>query len=275
MWLARLTEMGLLRPGFVPPKAIRDLRDYTRARTRLVHERTRCWQRLEKLLEGALVKVSVASKLTTVSAQDMIKALIAGERDPRKLAALARGKMKAKHDDLVEALDGLFDDHHGEQARPAPIASGSASAKADQLGGLPGRCGNVPARSLPRPLCFLQLERRPVPRQHVPPGPLGSRGGLSGFQIHRRPLRISALATTHRALPSLDVCGRSTRSDQKRLEPRAWHLAATMIRKPRDLGRSGSSDPRSQRVIGRDLADLTLKAILVARVHFGLTRASA
>ncbi len=118
MWLARLTEMGLLRAGFVPPKAIRDLRDYTRARARLVRERTRCWQRMEKLLEGALVKVSaVASKLTTVSAQDMIKAMIAGERDPRTLAALARGKMKAKHDDLVEALDGMFDDHHGELAR--------------------------------------------------------------------------------------------------------------------------------------------------------------
>jgi hypothetical protein len=49
-WLARLTEMGLLRASFVPPKAIRDLRDYTRARTRLVQERTRCFQRLEKLL---------------------------------------------------------------------------------------------------------------------------------------------------------------------------------------------------------------------------------
>jgi len=47
MWLARLTEMGLLRPGFVPPKPIRDLRDYTRARAKLVRERTRCWQRLE------------------------------------------------------------------------------------------------------------------------------------------------------------------------------------------------------------------------------------
>ena len=117
MWLARLTELGLLRASFVPPKAIRDLRDYTRARTRLVHERTRCWQRLEKLLEGALVKVSsVASKLTTLSAQDMIKAMIAGERDPQVLAALARGRMKAKHDDLVQALDGMFDDHHGELA---------------------------------------------------------------------------------------------------------------------------------------------------------------
>jgi transposase len=117
MWLARLTELGLLRASFVPPKAIRDLRDYTRARTRLVQERTRCWQRLEKLLEAALVKVSsVASKLTTLSAQDMIKAMIAGQRDPQVLADLARTRMRAKHDDLVQALDGMFDDHHGELA---------------------------------------------------------------------------------------------------------------------------------------------------------------
>jgi transposase len=118
MWLARLTEMGLLRPSFVPPAAIRDLRDYTRARARLIRERTRCFQQLEKLLEGALVKISsVASKLTTLSAQDMIKAMIAGQRDPRVLAGLARTRMKAKHDDLVQALDGMFDDHHGELAR--------------------------------------------------------------------------------------------------------------------------------------------------------------
>jgi len=116
-WLARLTEMGLLRASFVPPAAIRELRDYTRARARLVRERTRCWQRLEKLLEGALVKVSaVASKLTTVSARDMITAMIAGQRDPEVLAGLARGRMKARHDDLVAALDGMFDDHHGELA---------------------------------------------------------------------------------------------------------------------------------------------------------------
>ncbi|MBV9093120.1 MAG: IS110 family transposase [Streptosporangiaceae bacterium] len=117
-WLARLTEMGLLRASFVPPKAVRDLRDYTRARTRLVQERTRCFQRLEKLLESALIKVSpVASKLTTLSAQDMIAAMIAGQRDPKALAGLARGKMKAKHHDLVQALDGMVDDHHGELAQ--------------------------------------------------------------------------------------------------------------------------------------------------------------
>jgi transposase len=134
MWLARLTEMGLLRPGFVPPKAIRDLRDYTRARAKLAHERTRCWQRLEKLLEGALIKLSsVASKLTTLSAQDMIKAMIAGERDPRTLAALARRTMKAKHDALVEALDGMFDDHHGELAQLLLDQIASLDAKIAQL----------------------------------------------------------------------------------------------------------------------------------------------
>jgi transposase len=118
MWLARLTEKGLLRPSFVPPAQIRELRDYTRARTHLVQDRTRCWQRLEKLLEDALIKVSaVASKMTTVSVRDMIEALIGGERDPRVLAGLARGRMKAKHDALVEALTGVFDDHHAQIAQ--------------------------------------------------------------------------------------------------------------------------------------------------------------
>ena len=136
-WLARLTEMGLLRASFVPPKAIRDLRDYTRARARLVQERTRCWQRLEKLLESALVKLSsVASKLTTVSAQDMIKAMIAGQRDPKVLAALARTGMKAKHDELVEALDGMFDDHHGELA----------ALLLDQIAVLDGKISQLNAR---------------------------------------------------------------------------------------------------------------------------------
>jgi len=117
MWLARLTENGLLRPSFVPPAPVRVLRHYCRARTHLVQDRTRCWQRLEKLLEDALIKVSsVASKLTTLSAQDMIKAMIAGERDPQVLAGLARGRMRAKHAALADALAGMFADHHAELA---------------------------------------------------------------------------------------------------------------------------------------------------------------
>jgi len=118
VWLAKLTEKGLLRPSFVPPAEIRRLRDYTRLRVDLIHDRTRYWQRLEKLLEDALIKVSsVASTMVTLSTRDMIEALIAGERDPYRLADLARGKMKAKRSELVTALDGRFDEHHAELAR--------------------------------------------------------------------------------------------------------------------------------------------------------------
>ncbi len=113
-----MTEKGLLRPSFVPPAPIRRLRDYTRLREDLTRDRSRYWQRLEKLLEDALIKVSsVASTLDTLSTRDMIEALIAGERDPRRLAALARGRMRAKRSELISALDGRFDDHHAELAR--------------------------------------------------------------------------------------------------------------------------------------------------------------
>ena len=118
VWLAKLTEKGLLRPSFVPPAPIRQLRDYTRLRVDLTRERTRYWQRLEKLLEDALIKVSaVASTLDTLSVRDMLAGLIAGERDPRRLADLARGRMKIKRAALIEALTGRFDDHHAELAR--------------------------------------------------------------------------------------------------------------------------------------------------------------
>jgi transposase len=93
VWLAKLTEKGLLRPSFVPPKQIRTLRDYTRMRVDLIGERTRYWQRLEKLLEDSLIKVSsVASTLTTASTRDMIEALIAGERNPRVLPRAGPGQ---------------------------------------------------------------------------------------------------------------------------------------------------------------------------------------
>jgi transposase len=118
VWQAKCTERGLLRPSFVPPAEIRALRDYTRLRTDLTRERTRHYSRLEKLLEDALIKVSaVASSIDTLSVRDMIEALIAGERDPQVLAGLARGKMRAKHDRLVQALTGNFDTHHAELAR--------------------------------------------------------------------------------------------------------------------------------------------------------------
>ena len=118
VWLAKLTEKGLLRPSFVPPAPIRRLRDYTRLRTDLTHDRSRQVQRLEKLLEDALIKLSaVATDIMGVSGRAMIEALIAGQRDPKVLAGLARGRMKTKHSALLAALDGRFDDHHAELAR--------------------------------------------------------------------------------------------------------------------------------------------------------------
>src|SRR6476619_7992716 len=118
VWLAKIHREGAAAASFVPPAPIRQLRDYTRLRVDLTRERSRYWQRLEKLLEDALIKVSaVASTLDTLSVRDMIEALIAGERDPGRLADLARGKMKAKRSELIAALDGRFDDHHRELAR--------------------------------------------------------------------------------------------------------------------------------------------------------------
>jgi transposase len=118
VWLAKLTERGMLRPSFVPPAEIRQLRDYTRLRLDLTRDRSRHVQRIEKLLEDALIKLStVATDIMGKSGRAMLEALIAGQRDPKVLASLARGKMKAKHAALVEALTGRFDDHHAELAR--------------------------------------------------------------------------------------------------------------------------------------------------------------
>jgi transposase len=118
----------------VPPAPIRELRDYTRLREDLTRERSRYWQRLEKLLEDALIKVSsVTSTLNLLSVRDMLEALIAGERDPRRLADLARGRLKAKHSALIAALDGRFDAHHAELARMLLDQIDALTARIEQL----------------------------------------------------------------------------------------------------------------------------------------------
>ena len=134
VWLAKLNERGMLRPSFVPPVEIRRLRDYTRLRTDLTRDRTRHVQRLEKLLEDALIKLSsVASDIMGASGRAMIEALIAGERDPRVLAELSRGRMRVKRPRLVRALSGRFDDHHAELARLLLDQIDALTAHIDQL----------------------------------------------------------------------------------------------------------------------------------------------
>ncbi len=113
VWLATVVERGMCRPSLVHPQPIRRLRDLTRYRRTLVREQTREKQRLEKLLEDAQIKLSsVISDIFGVSGRQMIEAMIAGQRNPRVLAQLAKGRMRPKIDVLVEALTGHFDDHH-------------------------------------------------------------------------------------------------------------------------------------------------------------------
>lgn len=112
-WLAQLLEVGLLRGSFVPPPVIRQLRDLTRYQKRLIQDRTREANRVAKVLEDAVIKLgSVASDVLGASGRAMIEALIAGERDPDRLAQLAKGKLRNKIPELVKALNGRFDEHH-------------------------------------------------------------------------------------------------------------------------------------------------------------------
>jgi transposase len=103
-----------VRPSFVPPRPIRQLRDLTRYRKAVIEERGREAQRLHKVLEDAGVKLaSVASKTLTKSGRAMLEALIAGQHDPHALAELAKGRMRAKIPQLREALTGRLGAHHG------------------------------------------------------------------------------------------------------------------------------------------------------------------
>lgn len=113
-WLAQIGAHGLLRASFVPPPRVRQLRDLTRTRTQIVRERAREVARLEKLLEGAGIKLSsVISDLTGKSGRAMLLALADGERDPQVLAGLAHLRMRGKQAQLVQALTGFFTTHHG------------------------------------------------------------------------------------------------------------------------------------------------------------------
>ena len=112
-WICQLVEHGLVRPSFVPPREIRELRDLTRYRKAQIEERTREVQRMEKTLQDAGIKLSsVASKVLGVSGRLMLEAMISGTHDPEVLAELAKGKLRNKLPALREALEGRFTGHH-------------------------------------------------------------------------------------------------------------------------------------------------------------------
>lgn len=132
-WICQLVEHGLVRPSFVPPRPIRELRDLTRYRKAQIEERGREAQRLDKVLQDAGIKLSsVATDILGKSGRDMLAALVSGTRDPEVLAELARGRLRAKLPALREALTGRFDAHHA-------LIVGEILAKLDYLDEAIGR----------------------------------------------------------------------------------------------------------------------------------------
>ena len=111
-WLAELMLHGLLKPSFIPPPAQRALRELTRYRTRLVQERARVVNRVQKLLEGANIKLSsVVTDVMGVSARAMLAEIVAGQTDAALMADLARGRMRNKIPELEKALTGIVRSH--------------------------------------------------------------------------------------------------------------------------------------------------------------------
>lgn len=108
-WLATLLRVGLLRKSFVPPRDIRELRDLTRYRTQVIRQRAQECNRIQKLLEDCNIKLSgVATDILGKSGRDMLESLARGVDDPKELAELAQGKMRAKIPALEEALRGVL-----------------------------------------------------------------------------------------------------------------------------------------------------------------------
>jgi transposase len=133
-WIADLLAHGLIRASFIPPLAIRELRDLTRHRKSLVRDRVKATNRVHKLLETANIKLAnVVSDVLGVSGRAMLDALVAGETDPEHLAKLARGSLMPKVKPLTEALCGRFTSHHA-------FLLGQMLTQLDQQAALIARC---------------------------------------------------------------------------------------------------------------------------------------
>lgn len=235
IWLAKLNERGMLRPSFVPPREIRELRDYTRLRADLVEDRSRHKQRLEKLLEDALIKLStVATDIFGKSGRAMLEALIAGERDPEVLAGLALGQMRKKTAALKEALTGRFDAHHAELAR---MLLDEIDALSDKIERLTARVEALVVK---------------IPEAQAPPDPDTGEVGAGGLPVLERLDEVSGIG-----LRAAQVLVAELGLDMARF-PTADHLVSWARVSPRTIqsgpknrsGRAGKGNPYLKRVLG-------------------------
>src|SRR5688572_21784013 len=112
-WIAELLAHGLIRPSFIPPAPVQELRDLTRTRKQLVREISRHTLRIQKTLEDANVKLTeVVSSILGTSGRAILAGLARGETDPERLADMATTRLKASREQIVEALRGTVTDHH-------------------------------------------------------------------------------------------------------------------------------------------------------------------
>lgn len=112
-WIAQLLQHGLLNASFVPPTPIRELRDLTRHRAKVIGEQATVANRIQKTLEDANIKLaSVATDVMGVSGRAMLKAIISGQEDPKVLADLAQRRLRGKIPQLKLALEGRVTEHH-------------------------------------------------------------------------------------------------------------------------------------------------------------------
>jgi len=112
-WIAELLQHGLLRPSFVPPTPIRELRDLTRYRASLAQECNRIANRVQKVLEDANIKLSsVATDALGASGRAMLEAIVGGEESSKRLAEMAQGRLRNKIPELEGALEGRVTTHH-------------------------------------------------------------------------------------------------------------------------------------------------------------------
>lgn len=112
-WIADLLAHGLITASMIPPTPIQELRDLTRTRRQLVREIGQHTQRVQRVLEDANVKLSsVISEILGMSGRRILEAIIAGENDPEKLAALGSERLRCSHEQLCESLRGRVSAHH-------------------------------------------------------------------------------------------------------------------------------------------------------------------
>ena len=148
VWLAKLAERSMVSPSLVPTEPMRQVRDLARARFDLVEDRTRVKQRIEKLLEDALIKISsVLTDVLGMSGRAMIEALIGGQRSPQALAELAKGRARRNRAALQRALHGRFTDHHARLARLLLGQLDELTARIEEVTGLL----DAAIRALPTP----------------------------------------------------------------------------------------------------------------------------